>query len=85
MAENATTYLLPNGTTKEFLRYCINEDDGNYMNNIDLSSINLIKDLYYNRKAEEDIINNYDPRSLKRTENCYSMIDATIRNLQESG
>ena len=85
LAENATTYLLPNGTTKEFLRYCINEDDGNYMNNIDLSSINLIKDLYYNRKAEENIINNYDRRSLKKTENCYSMIDATIRNLQESG
>jgi hypothetical protein len=85
LAENATTYLLPNGTTKEFLRYCINEDNGNYMNNIDLSSINLIKDLYYNRKAEENIINNYDRRSLKKTENCYSMIDATIRNLQESG
>ena len=59
LAENATTYLLPTGTTKEFLRYCINEDDGNYINKIDLSAINLITDLYNNRKIEKDIIGNY--------------------------
>jgi len=84
LAENATTYLLPNGTTKEFLRYCINENDGNYMNNIDLSSINLIKYLYYNRKAEEDIMTNYRFTDLQQNENCYSMSDTKIRNLQEN-
>ena len=77
LAKNATTYLLPDGQTKEFLRYCINEDNGNYINNLKSPSIDLITGLYFNRKAGKDIKRSYP----KEDVDCYSG-NTNIRNLE---
>ena len=82
LAENATTYLLPDGETKEFLRYCINEDNDNYINNIDIYSINVIKHLYFNRTAGNNTLKNHRNDDLKEDEHCISTSDLNLRNLQ---
>ena len=84
LAENATTYLLPNGKTKEFLRYCINEEDSNYINNFKYSTIALIKDLYYNRKAGNDTIKNIPNLLVNMPIECYSVSSQNLRNIQET-
>ena len=85
LAPNVTTYLLPNGTTKDFLRYCINEEDSNYINTnkFKIPTIVLLKDLYYNMKIAGEIIDKYDWDELKKDKNCYYVISENLRNIQE--
>jgi len=83
LASNATTYLLPNGTTKEFLRYCINEKDSNYINKFDIPTIQKLKDLYYNRKIGKEINEHYDWSDLKKEKVCYYIINENLRNIEE--
>jgi hypothetical protein len=85
LAPNVTTYLLPNGTTKDFLRYCINEEDSNYINTnkFKIPTIVLLKDLYYNMKMAEEINNTYDWDELKKDKNCYYVISENLRNIEE--
>ena len=84
LAPNVTTYLLPNGKAKEFLRYCINEEDSNYINNFKYSTIALIKDLYYNRKAGNDTIKNIPNLLVNMPIECYSVSSQNLRNIQET-
>ena len=84
LAKNETTSLLPENEAKEFLRYCVNEEDTNYINNFDISLTKILRDLYYNMKAGKDIKENYNYESLikKATSNSYS--SANQRMLEET-
>ena len=83
LAPNVTTYLLPNGATKEFLRYCINEEDSNYINNFDIPTIQLLKNLYYNMKNGKKLNDDYNWDSLKGQEECYYVINENLRMIDE--
>ena len=83
LAQNVTTYLLPNGEAKDFLRYCINEENSNYINNFDIPTIKLLKDLYYNMKIGTEINGTYDWEKLKGEKKCFFVIDENLRNLQD--
>ena len=85
LAPNVTTYLLPNEAAKEFLRYCINEEDNNYINTnkFKIPTIVLLKDLYYNMKIAGEIIDKYDWDELKKDKHCYYVISENLRNIQE--
>ena len=83
LASNATTYLLPNGASKEFLRYCINEEDSNYINNFKIPTILLLKDLYYNMKQGKNI-NEYNFTKLSEKIQCYYVFSEDLRNIQET-
>ena len=83
LAPNVTTYLLPNGATKEFLRYCINEEDSNYINNFDIPTIQLLKNLYYNMKNGKKLNDDYNWTSLKGQEECYYVINENLRMIDE--
>ena len=84
LAPNVTTYLLPNGKAKEFLRYCINEEDSNYINNFGFPTIELLKDLYYNMKKGKNINEKtYNFSFLNQTKEVYYIIDENLRNIQE--
>ena len=84
LAPNATTYLLPNGTTKEFLRYCINEKDSNYINNFEIPTIQLLKDLYNNMKKGKEIKEIYKGDDLKDKKECYYVINENnLRNIED--
>ena len=85
LAPNTTTKLLPNDTTtKEFLRYCINKEGSNYINNFEIPSIVLLKDLYYNMKKGKEINDEYNISSkLQGNIDCYRVIDENLRNIDE--
>ena len=85
LAPNTTTKLLPNDTTtKEFLRYCINKEGSNYINNFEIPSIVLLKDLYYNMKKGKEINDEYNISSkLQENIDCYRVIDENLRNIDE--
>ena len=83
LASNATTYLLPNGASKEFLRYCINEEDSNYINNFELPTILLLKDLYNNMNKGKNI-KNYNFTKLSEKITCYYVFSEDLRNIEES-
>jgi hypothetical protein len=84
LASNATTYLLPNGASKEFLRYCINEEDSNYINNFELPTILLLKDLYNNMNKGKNINEkNYNFTKLSEKITCYYVFSEDLRNIQE--
>ena len=82
LASNATTYLLPNGASKEFLRYCINEEDSNYINNFELPTILLLKDLYNNMNKGKNI-KNYNFTKLSEKITCYYVFSEDLRNIEE--
>ena len=83
LAYNVTTYLLPNGATKEFLRYCINEEDSNYINNFEIPTIQLLKDLYNNMKKGKEIKEHYKGDDLKDEKECYYVINENnLRNIE---
>jgi len=83
LAYNVTTYLLPNGATKEFLRYCINEEDSNYINNFEIPTIQLLKDLYNNMKKGKEINEIYKGDDLKDKKECYYVINENnLRNIE---
>ena len=85
LASNATTYLLPNGASKEFLRYCINEEDSNYINNFELPTILLLKDLYNNMNKGKNINEkNYNFTKLSEKITCYYVFSEDLRNIEES-
>ena len=83
LAPNATTYLLPGGKIKEFLRYCINEKDSNYINNFDIPTIVLLKNLTHNMKMGKYINKNYDWNNLTVIKDCYYVINENLRNMDE--
>ena len=87
LAPNATTYLLPDGKAKEFLRYCINEKDSNYINNFDIPTfptIVLLKNLSYNMKKGKKIYNNDSFwEHLKVQKDCFYVINENLRNIEE--
>ena len=83
LASNATTYLLPNGASKEFLRYCINEEDSNYINNFELPTILLLKDLYNNMNKGKNI-KNYNFTKLSEKITCYYVFSEDLRNIEEN-
>ena len=83
LGKNETTYLLPNESAKDFLRYCINEENSNYINNFNLSTTELIGNLYYNLKEGDEINNNYNFTNMSYSVNCYAIINNGIRNMQE--
>ena len=83
LAYNVTTYLLPNGATKEFLSYCINEEDSNYINNFEIPTIQLLKDLYNNMKKGKEIKEHYKGDDLKDEKECYYVINENnLRNIE---
>ena len=84
LGKNETTYLLPNESAKDFLRYCINEDDSNYINNFHLETTKLIGSLYYNLKEVDKIKNGYNFSQMNYSVNCYTIVNNKIRNMQES-
>ena len=84
LAPNTTTKLLPNDTTtKEFLRYCINKEGSNYINNFEIPSIVLLKDLYYNMKKGKEINDEYISSKLQGNIDCYRVIGENLRNIDE--
>ena len=84
LASNATTYLLPNGASKEFLRYCINEEDSNYINNFELPTILRLKDLYNNMNKGKNINEkNYNFTKLSEKITCYYVFSEDLRNIEE--
>ena len=84
LAPNTTTKLLPNDTTtKEFLRYCINKECSNYINNFEIPSIVLLKDLYYNMKKGKEINDEYISSKLQGNIDCYRVIGENLRNIDE--
>ena len=82
LAQNTTTRLLPNGKAKEFLRYCINEENSNYINNFEFPSIVLLKDLYYNMKIGKEIKDDYISSNLPEDIDCYYVISENLRNIE---
>ena len=82
LAQNTTTRLLPNGKAKEFLRYCINEENSNYINNFEFPSIVLLKDLYYNMKFGKEIKDDYISSNLPKDIDCYYVISENLRNIE---
>lgn len=83
LGQNETTYLLPNESAKDFLRYCKNEENSNYINNFDLEITKLIGSLYYNLKEGDEIKDNYNFTNMNFSVNCYAIINSGIRNMQE--
>ena len=84
LAKNETTSLLPENEAKEFLRYCVNEEDTNYINNFDISLTKILRDLYYNMKAGKDIKENYNYESLIKSATSNSYSSANQRMLEET-
>ena len=83
LAPNVTTYLLPNGATKEFLRYCINEEDSNYINNFKYSTFELLSDLYFNMQKGKDIKEDkYNFSQFTEVKTCYYVINENLRNIE---
>ena len=64
-------------------QYLCNEDDDNYINNLNSPAIDLMRGLYFNIKAEK-AISNYTIEQLQDDEYCYSTSHSNERNLQES-
>ena len=83
LGQNETTYLLPNESAKDFLRYCINEENSNYINNFNLETTKLIGSLYYNLKEGDEIKENYNFTNMSYSVNCYAITNSGIRNMQE--
>jgi hypothetical protein len=76
LAQNSTNRFITNGETKEFLRYCINEE-----NNFEIPTIVFLKDLYYNMKKGKDVKANYNFTNLYIERECYYIISENLRNM----
>lgn len=85
LAENATTYLLPNKKAKEFLRFCINSENTNYLNKLEGEIINLFLDLDKNMKGMKNTFELYRPNNFSEFKQSiqYFEIDSKLRNVQE--
>lgn len=87
LAPDVKTYLLPNGTSKEFLRFCINDENNNYLENIDLSISKILLNLTTNLKQMKNTFERYDPndfKDFKKNFTCYKVINyQMIRKLQD--
>ena len=84
LAENDKTYLLPDGASKEFFRYCLNEDNNsNYIYSFEIPSIVLLKNLYFNMKEGIKINGSYPFEDLKVKKDGYYIINQNLRNIQD--
>ena len=84
LAENDKTYLLPDGASKEFFRYCLNEDNNsNYIYSFEIPSIVLLKNLYFNMKEGIKISGSYPFEDLKVKKDGYYIINQNLRNIQD--
>ena len=84
LAENDKTYLLPDGASKEFFRYCLNEDNNsNYIYSFEIPSIVLLKNLYFNMKEGIKINGSYPFEDLKVKKDGYFIINQNLRNIQD--
>ena len=84
LAENDKTYLLPDGASKEFFRYCLNEDNNsNYIYSFEIPSIVLLKNLYFNMKEGIKINGSYPFGDLKVKKDGYYIINQNLRNIQD--
>ena len=83
LSPNVTNRFISNTATKEFLRYCINEENSNYINNFEMPTIAFLKNLYFNMKNGKDIKENYAFKDLCMVKECYYIINENLRNIDE--
>ena len=86
LSNNVKTYLLPTGESKEFLRFCFNDEDSNYMKKIDLSMTNLIVNLDTNLKEIKhnfQINNQNNFEEFKKSFKCYTIANTKLAKLEE--
>ena len=84
LSENVTTYLLPNKKSKEFLRYCLNDEENNYIKKLNFPITNIIVDLNKNLKVmngTKDALKDFS--EFKHTFSYNVIPNYIFRNLQE--
>ena len=82
--ENVIPSLLPGGDAKEYLRYCINEEDTNYVNNLKTNITNIMRDLYYNMLEGQEIKDKYNFSDMQQPVLSGAFGDVKIRNIEET-
>ena len=81
--ETATTKELPsNKDAREYLRFCVNEEDNNYINKIPFEFTKTIRSLYKNSNDEKDILNNYDYSKINQTIDSLPFTASNLRNIE---
>ena len=83
LSPNETNRFITNKDTKEFLRYCINEENSNYINNFEMPTIVFLKNLYFNMKNGKDVKEKYAFKDLYVVRECYYIINENLRNIEE--
>ena len=83
LSPNETNRFITNKDTKEFLRYCINEENSNYINNLEMPTIVFLKNLYFNMKNGKDVKEKYAFKDLYVVRECYYIINENLRNIEE--
>ena len=83
LSPNETNRFITNKDTKEFLRYCINEENSNYINNFEMPTIVFLKNLYFNMKNGKDVKEKYAFKDLYVVRECYYIISENLRNIEE--
>ena len=83
LSPNSTNRFISNNATKEFLRYCINEENSNYINNFEMPTIVFLKNLYFNMKNGKDVKEKYAFKDLYVVRECYYIINENLRNIEE--
>jgi hypothetical protein len=79
----ATTKELPsNKDAREYLRFCVNEEDNNYINKIPFEFTKTIRSLYKNSNDEKDILNNYDYSKINQTIDSLPFTASNLRNIE---
>ncbi len=83
LSPNETNRFITNKDTKEFLRYCINEENSNYINNFEMPTIVFLKNLYFNMKNGKDVKEKYAFKDLYVVRECYYIMNENLRNIEE--
>ena len=87
LGNNEKTYLLPTGASKEFLRFCMNDNNNNYLRSINITINEKIYNLYNNLKLINSLkksldMNNYEEYKIEKK--CFFIIeDSRLRDIQE--
>lgn len=88
LGEDVETYLLPNKESKEFLNFCINEEENNYLKTLDLSITKIFVDLntnLNNMKNTFEINNLNDFSEFKKNYTTYTVGNTKFfRSLQDN-
>ena len=88
LGSNEKTYLLPTGASKEFLRFCMNDDDNNYLRSINLTINEKIYNLYNNLKlinSSRQSFENNNYENFKIVKKCVYIIEnSRLRAIQEA-